>query len=87
MACDDRNNINGDGCSSDCKIENDYTCYGGSPNSKDICTIAFPTKITVNLTGTSHLYGIININLKLNYLPSNLSDSSLACMDLCQQII
>ena len=79
--------MNGDGCSADCQIEADYTCYGGSPNSKDICTMVVPTQITVNMTGTSHLIGVVNVNLKLNYLPSNLSDSSLSCTDLCQQIL
>ena len=46
-----------------------------------------PTQITVNMTGNSHLIGVVNVNLKLNYLPSNLSDSSLSCTDLCQQIL
>ena len=43
--------------------------------------------MTVNMTGNSHLYGVINVNLKLNFLPSNLSDASLSCTDLCQQIL
>ena len=46
-----------------------------------------PQKITIRMTGTSHLYGVININLKSNYLPSNLTNSDLACTDLCQQIL
>lgn len=38
LSCDDGNNINGDGCSSDCQIETGFTCNGGSPNSKDSCS-------------------------------------------------
>ena len=38
-AWDDANISNGDGCSSDCSsIETGYSCSGGSPTSKDICT-------------------------------------------------
>ena len=37
--CDDANTSSGDGCSSDCSsIETGYSCSGGSPTSKDICT-------------------------------------------------
>lgn len=36
-ACDDGNLINGDGCSSDCRIELNYRCEGGSPTTPDIC--------------------------------------------------
>jgi cysteine-rich repeat protein len=35
--CDDGNLISGDGCSKDCKIEQDYTCIGGSEKTKDKC--------------------------------------------------
>ena len=36
-SCDDGNQINGDGCSSDCQVEKDFICKDGNPNSKDIC--------------------------------------------------
>lgn len=29
LACDDGNNLNGDGCSSSCRVESDYECSGG----------------------------------------------------------
>jgi cysteine-rich repeat protein len=45
LQCDDGNNVNGDGCSSDCKIEPEYTCSAGSPNSKDLCSKFKPEKI------------------------------------------
>lgn len=36
-ACDDGNLVNGDGCSSDCRIEKNFRCEGGSDTTKDIC--------------------------------------------------
>lgn len=41
----------------------------------------------LNLTGTTHLFGKIIANVRSNYLPSNLSNPSLPCADLCQQIL
>lgn len=35
--CDDKNYLNGDGCSSTCDIEDGWYCYGGSINGKDTC--------------------------------------------------
>lgn len=32
VECDDGNRVNQDGCSSDCKIERNYRCSGGSPD-------------------------------------------------------
>jgi hypothetical protein len=31
------NNIDGDGCSRDCRIEPDFTCTGGSATTSDNC--------------------------------------------------
>lgn len=73
MQCDDGNNVNGDGCSSDCKIEPEYTCSGGSPNSKDTCKKFKPEKIELLQTGQTRLFGKILMNIKLNYLPTNLT--------------
>ena len=36
-ACDDGNNVNNDGCTSNCEVEDPYTCVGGSPSSVDTC--------------------------------------------------
>ena len=36
-ACDDGNLVNGDGCSSDCRIESNFRCEGGSPTTPDKC--------------------------------------------------
>lgn len=35
--CDDGNTRNGDGCSSDCKIEPFYECKGGNETNADMC--------------------------------------------------
>jgi hypothetical protein len=87
LPCDDGNNINDDGCSSLCQIESGYTCSGGSPNSRDVCTQYLPPQLALNLTGTSHLYGTIIVNLKLNYLPANLTNPITPCTALCEQIL
>lgn len=38
VACDDGNKIDGDGCSSQCDIEIDWTCSGGSATGPDTCS-------------------------------------------------
>jgi len=35
--CDDGNTLNGDGCSSECEIENGWKCSGGTPYTPDKC--------------------------------------------------
>ena len=37
LDCDDGNDIDGDGCSSQCQIESDFKCEGGSTDTKDVC--------------------------------------------------
>ena len=48
--CDDGNTIDGDGCSSSCTIEANWTCSGGSETTADVCISLYgPTPIiTVN---------------------------------------
>jgi cysteine-rich repeat protein len=46
-ACDDGNNITGDGCSSNCTIEADYTCSGGSLFHASVCAYSSPISITL----------------------------------------
>ena len=36
-SCDDGNLVNGDGCSSDCRIEKNFRCEGGSETTPDKC--------------------------------------------------
>ena len=47
-ACDDGNVLNGDGCSSSCTVETDYSCSGGSLTSKSTCV--YIGQITLELT-------------------------------------
>ena len=46
--CDDGNNFDGDGCSSDCKIESGYGCET-QPNKLDICRDNVPPTATGNM--------------------------------------
>ena len=39
IGCDDGNLANGNMCSSDCAVETNFKCSGGSSTSPDICTI------------------------------------------------
>ena len=45
--CDDENSIDGDVCSSLCKVETDYTCTGGSITTADVCSYSGPFYLTV----------------------------------------
>lgn len=38
LQCDDGNSIDGDGCSRACEVEMDWTCTGGSPTARDVCS-------------------------------------------------
>lgn len=42
LECDDGNLIDGDGCSSKCKIEPNFTCIGGNSAKSDTCTFFIP---------------------------------------------
>ena len=85
--CDDGNNVNGDGCSSTCEVEDGHTCQGGSPMSKDTCSKGLPTALTLKSTGQSHVWGKVIINVKLNYLPKALIDSAVDCKNRCNKVL
>lgn len=87
LQCDDGNNVNGDGCSSDCQIEVGYNCVGGSPNSKDICTTFKPRSLSITQSGQSHLTNKIVLNVRLNYLPSDLLKSAVDCKNSCNGVL
>ena len=90
LQCDDGNNVDGDGCTYDCKLEDGFTCAGGSPNTKDACTNSLPANVTFTQTGQSHLYGSIVLNVRVNYLPSNLSSlisQDTSCNSTCVQAL
>jgi cysteine-rich repeat protein len=46
-ACDDGNVLNGDGCSSICALEADFSCTGGSLYSRSLCTYTSPISVSL----------------------------------------
>lgn len=42
MACDDGNIVSGDGCSSTCTVENNYTCINGTTTAPSVCSYNQP---------------------------------------------
>ncbi len=47
VECDDGNLIDGDGCSSTCTVEYDFTCVDGSPTSVSICSYSGPISLVI----------------------------------------
>ena len=48
--------MNGDGCNSNCRIEEGWSCSEGSPTKKDICFYTIPPKITLKyITNENYL--------------------------------
>jgi cysteine-rich repeat protein len=86
LECDDGNNIDGDGCSRDCRIEPGYQCTGGSPASPDSCYYFVPNQVAFQTMGQIRMSSSVVINLKLNYLPSELLASS-DCSNQCNQFL
>jgi cysteine-rich repeat protein len=83
LACDDGNRINGDGCSSNCRVESGWTCFGGSPNSRDFCSNSRPTRIALNPTGQTHTEGKVTQNIRASWLPANLTNGTCSdCLDV-----
>jgi cysteine-rich repeat protein len=85
--CDDGNNINGDGCSKDCNLEVGFSCYGGSPRTRDTCTSVLPSFISIEDKGQSRLYGKVVLNVRLNFLPRSLITSANDCKDACSSVL
>ena len=51
--CDDGNRKNGDGCSSDCIVEDWYFCRGSKQGSRDKCYYKEAEFMTANVTWTN----------------------------------
>lgn len=47
VECDDGNNIDGDGCSSTCFIEQNYSCVGGDSTFRSVCSYNQPILMTL----------------------------------------
>jgi cysteine-rich repeat protein len=85
--CDDGNNVDGDGCSKDCNAEVGFSCYGGSPSSKDSCTAVLPSTVSIESRGQTRLYGKVVLNVRLNYLPKALLASANDCKESCNTVL
>lgn len=55
LECDDGNNIDGDGCSSECKVEKNWKCSGGSTISRDQCMFKELDIIGIEVTPNNNL--------------------------------
>ena len=55
VECDDGNKIDGDGCSSNCEIEDDFRCEGGSPTQSDTCNYVELDIIGMTVTPNNNL--------------------------------
>ena len=86
VECDDGNNDDGDGCSLDCKIEQGYTCTGGSPSSKDNCLLFNPSEVTLSESGQIRLPTSIILNIKINYIAKELLQS-FDCNNECENVL
>lgn len=65
LPCDDSNNINGDGCSSNCQVEFGYKCIGGNSTSPDRCLNKKP--ITYGIFEVDADKSFYNLNGNANY--------------------
>jgi hypothetical protein len=59
---------------------------GGSPNSPDNCMIYNPTSVNFGMMGQIRYNTEVVINIKMNYLPKSLMQSS-DCNDRCSNIL
>lgn len=62
VACDDGNKIDGDGCSSQCLVEQNYTCVGGSSTTPSSCSYSGPITITIDSFVKDPLKNTIYLN-------------------------
>lgn len=68
LQCDDGNNIDGDGCSSTCTIETNYTCVGGDATFRSVCSYNQPILMTLV---SSYKQTMVNqISLKFTLAPA-----------------
>lgn len=84
--CDDGNNRPNDGCDVSCKIEPGFTCRGGSPTSPDSCLVYTPSVVSLTQTGQIRYSTKIIVNVKLDYMPKSLIQST-ECNDRCSSVL
>ena len=76
LECDDGNQLEGDGCSSLCKIEDGFICSGGDYLGPDICLEIIPPFISHLLQPTIQTLRILFIEYVLfkgNYILLDIS--------------
>ncbi len=86
LECDDGNNIDGDGCSRDCKLESGYQCVGGCPDGRDNCLYYKPDRIEISQIGQIRRSTSVVVNIKINYLPESLIQAQ-ECSNKCSQLL
>ena len=87
LGCDDGNTVDGDGCSSKCQVESGFFCAGGSPSNKDTCSKSTPSALAFSSSGQSHVWGKIILNVRVNFLPLALIQSSNDCSNSCRDVL
>ena len=71
LECDDGNLIDGDGCSSDCKLEPNYRCTGGSFDSPDKCEFMNILEGMITTVNEAELIFMIEFNDQITYVKEN----------------
>lgn len=66
LPCDDGNTVSGDGCSSTCSIEANYTCQGGSTTTASICSYNQPITLTLLSTTKNLTDNIVYFDIQIS---------------------
>lgn len=70
----------------DCRVEQGYTCTGGSPDAKDTCFMFQPGQVTLSQSGQIRMPTGIVLNVRLDYLPQSLIQSK-DCSNKCRNVL
>jgi cysteine-rich repeat protein len=68
LACDDGNNIDGDGCSTTCVVETNFTCIDGSPTSPSKCSYNQPLVMNLILSYKNLYANAVNFTISIDNL-------------------
>lgn len=81
--CDDGNVVSGDGCSSVCTVETDYSCVNGSLTSRSICV--YVGYLSLKLVDILKVVGANQAHILLDLSPSTIR--SLTRMDFNKYLV
>ena len=71
LPCDDGNTVSGDGCSSTCNVEANYTCQGGNLTTASTCSYNQPITLTLLSTTKNLTDNIVYFDIQISpALPS-----------------